>query len=101
MKTLNTLTSSNKANFEKKTLHAWNTQFGIEVGSRKEWINDNYSYPGCVKFISKHVDMFAGTQQERQLYIRDTIIDKLAELGVAKNPNSGVSFLITDKTIEL
>jgi hypothetical protein len=100
MKTLNTLTSKTK-NFETCVMYAWNTQFGIEIGSRLEYLSDGYSLPGAVKFISKHVDMFAGTQQERQLYIRNIIISKLIELKLAFETKEGESFLKTNELIIL
>ena len=101
MKTLNTLTDKKSANFEKKQMCAWNTQFGIEVGTRRDWLKDEYSMPGCIKFISKNIDMYAGTQQERSLYIRDAIISKLIELGHAKISKQETSYLLTNSTIEL
>jgi len=101
MKTLNTLTSRGSANFEKKAMCAWNTPYGVEVGTRKEWIQDDYSLPGCIKFISKNIDMYAGTQQERQLYIREAIISKLIDLGLAKISKNETSYLLTNSTIEL
>jgi hypothetical protein len=45
--------------------------------------------------------MFAGTQQERQLYIRNVIIAKLKKMGLAKETKDGVDYLVTDKFVTL
>ena len=101
MKVLNTLTKGISANFEKKQMCAWNTPYGIEVGTRQEWIKDDYSMQGCIKFISKNIDMYAGTQEERYRYIKESIISKLIDLGLAKISTQEISYLLTNSTIEL
>jgi hypothetical protein len=98
MKTLNTLTS-NDQNFEKKVMYAYNTQFGIETGSREEWLNDDRAIPGAIRFMSKHIDMYPGTQKDRQLYIRNVIIDKLESLGLVYGTK--MKYLKCDKLITL
>jgi hypothetical protein len=99
MKTINTLTSKT-ANFEKKVMYVWHWAYGIEIGTRKDYLQAK-SYPGALRFISKHIDMFAGTQQERQLHIRNVIIARLKKMGLAKETKDGIDYLVTDKFVTL